>query len=473
MSTAHAPRPRAPRRRGRTVATAAVVAAATALSGALAASAAISPAPSSTSPAASFAGSGALASSSAATGTSTGEVTMIHANIKSSLSVERFQADVRKVLSGRPDFVTYNEVPLRVDSVLAPDGYDIHRSKKNRYTAAAPVVWRTDRWTLVDSGTFRISNYREIPRGRNIRLGLRFANWVTLSSGERQVSVVSTHVAPLDKNMPDLLRPSVRRIGALVEQLAPQGPVLVGGDFNVHYKSGRYPRDLLTEAGMAPTYDTLQSYFATGDHQGATIDYVFNRGADNLAAQQHRPMELRSDHDAVVAGLGWLRDAPSDTQRINSDPAGDSDARRLAVAALARAVEATEPGQSLDVVGTGLTLRVVFRRLRAAVQRGVEVDYLTRSPDLTRRERRLARVVETAGGESSVAQCRDECARAWRQENMARTFVMVRDLDGRAVQRIDANRVLNPAMLQLRTRLVVRTGQIGLAEGEKMLTALR
>ena len=40
---------------------------------------------------------------------------------------------------------------------------------------------------------------------------------------------------------------------------------------------------------------------------------------------------------------------------------------------------------------------------------------------------------------------------------MARTFVMVRDLDGTALQRIDANRILTPVMLQLRTRLVVRS----------------
>ncbi len=460
MSTAPAPRPRAPRRRLRTASTAVIVAAATGLAGVLVAS-----------PSAALAS--APASSSRVTERSTGDITMVHANIKSSLSVERFQSDVRKVLAGRPDFVSYNEVPLRVDSVLAPDGYAVHRSTKNRYTAASPVAWRTDRWTLVDAGTYRISNYREIPRGRNIRLGLRFANWVTLSSGERQVSVVSAHVAPLDKNMPDLLRPTVRRIGGLVEQLAPQGPVLVGGDFNVHYKSGRYPRDLLTEAGMTPTYDTLKTYFATGDHQGATIDYVFNRGADLLAAEQHQPMELYSDHDAVLADLNWVVDAPTDTQRLASDPAGDNEAKRRAVAALAGTVAATEPGQSLDLVGTDLTVRAVFRRLRGAVLRGVEVDYLTRSADLTRRERRLARIVESVGGGSSVAQCHDACARAWRDERMARTFVMVRDLDGNAVQRIDANRVLNASMVQRRTRLVLRTGQIGLAEGEEMLAALR
>lgn len=454
-SPAHTPRQRSPRRCLRTSVTAALAAAVTALGGPLSVPA-------------------DAATESAETGAATSDVTMVHANIKSSLSVERFQSDVREVFAESPDFVSYNEVPLRVDTVLAPDGYDIYRSTKNRYTSATPVVWRTDRWTKVDAGTFRVSNYREIPPGRNIRLGLRFANWVTLRSADgRRLSVVSAHVAPLDDNMPDLLRPSVRRIGELVTKLAPKGPVLVGGDFNVHYKSGRYPRDLLTDAGMVPTYDTLESYFPTGDHQGATIDYVFNRGEDALGAEQHRAFEMYSDHDAVVTGFGWLVDTPTETQRLYSDPTGDSDAKRRAVEAIAGALGTLEPGQAVDVVGSSLALRVVFRRMRAAMKRGVEVDYLTRSPEPTRRERGLARVAEEVGNGSSVTQCLDACARAWRQSDMARTFVMVRDLDGTALQRIDANRILTPVMLQLRTRLVVRTGEIGLAEGEEMLASLR
>lgn len=399
-------------------------------------------------------------------------VVAIQANIKSDLSTERFRADVSEVLAMRPDVVTYNEVPLRYDDVLAPEGYDVHRKMKNRYTKATAVAWRSDRWTAIDQGTVRVSNYRDIPPGRNIRLGLRFANWVTLQSADgRTISVVAAHVAPLDRNMPDLLRPSVRKIGALVEELAPAGPVLVGGDFNVHYRSGRYPRDLLTDAGMVPTFDTLGNHFATGDHQGATIDYLFNRGADVIGATQHKAVELNSDHDAVVGGFDWTADSPEETQRLSSDPAGGADEKRRAINAITGAVAASEPGDRLDVVGTGLAIRAVFRKLRAAMNRGVEVRYLTRSPELTRRERGLARFAEQVGG-SSVAQCADDCVRAWRKSGMSRTFVL-RSRGDRAVQRIDANRILTSVMLQERTRVVVRTGEIGLAEGEDMLAQLR
>ncbi len=404
-------------------------------------------------------------------GDDAGTVRVIQANIKSDLSTDRFRADVSTVLGKHPDVVTYNEVPLRYDEVLAPEGYAVHRKMKNRYTQATAVAWRTDRWTAVDAGTFRVSNYRKVPPGKNVKLGLRFANWVTLRSVEgRTISVVAAHVAPLARKMPDLLRPSVQRLGTLVERLAPYGPVVVGGDFNVHYTSGRYPRDLLDPVQMAPTYDTLGTHFPTGDHRGATIDYLFNRGEGLLGATRHLAFELNSDHDAVMAELSWLVDSPEETRRVVSDPAG-AEARRRVVAALATAIAATAPGESLEVVGSDLAVRAVYRKLRGAMARGVDVRYLTRSVKPTRRERRLAQVAsETAG--SSVATCHDACARARRQSGMAKTFVLRRGTDGAALERIEANRTPSRIMLQERTRLVVRTGAIGLAEAEDMLAQL-
>ena len=48
---------------------------------------------------------------------------------------------------------------------------------------------------------------------------------------------------------------------------------------------------------------------------------------------------------------------------------------------------------------------------------------------------------------------------------MARGFLLVRNERGTAVKRMDVNRYLNPSMLERRTRLTVRTGEIGLARG--------
>ncbi len=410
-------------------------------------------------------------STSAASGS---DLKVIHANILSQLSVERFQADVREVLSKNPDIVTYNEVPLRQDTVIAPEAYDVYRSHRNRYTAATAVAWRNDEFTLVDSGTTRISDYRKVPEGRNIKLGLRFANWVTLRSADgRQLSVVAAHVAPLDDDMPDLLRPSVRRIGELVGNLAPAGPVLVGGDFNVHYTSGRYPRDLLKDARMVPTYDALGDYFATGDHRGATIDYLFNRGAGALGVDRHSRFELNSDHDAVQAGYSWKVDAPADTEQFVSDPTGSREARRVVIAKIREALRGATAGSEVELVSSGFGPYRLYRPVRQAIARGVQVRLTTRSETLTDRERNVARLIREEGSSgSAVVRCRDACGRAWRDSGMARGFLLMRDDSGRAVERMDVNRSLNSSLLERPARLTVSTGEIGLADGEEMLASL-
>ena len=407
----------------------------------------------------------------------TTDVTMVQANILTGMSFDQFSSDLRTVHGHAPDFVTYNEVPYRQDQYLAPDGYALHRSKRNRYTAATPVAWRTDRWTKVNGGTFKISGYTQVPDGKHTKLGLRFANWVTLRSADgRQLSVVSVHLAPLfkqDGKQVDLLRPSVSRLGELVGQLAPAGPVLVGGDFNVHYKSGRYPRDLFSASGLVPTYDTLGRYFPTGDHQGATIDYVLNRGADQLRAVEQHPDELKSDHDAVIGGFDWQVDAPAETEVLTNDPDGPAAARRAVVTEMTRDIESAGPGMVVEVVTADLTLRGVYRRLVAAVDRGVHVRLTTRSEDLTRRERRLRRHVTGSGdAQSWVRRCRDECLQSWRDAGVPRGFVLVRDPSAGSRLRVDVNRNLNRRIVANVSKMVTRTGRYGLAEGEQLLASV-
>ncbi|MFC6287520.1 endonuclease/exonuclease/phosphatase family protein [Nocardioides sp. GCM10027113] len=417
---------------------------------------------------------GAVPAAQAAQEQPASDVTMVQANIKSDLSVEKFQSDVRTVLAQGPDVVTYNEVPLRKDEILAPAGYGLHRKTKNRYTAATAVAWREDRWAPVAQGTYRISNYREKPPGRSIMIGLRFANWVTLESPDgRRMSVVAVHIAPLDRNMPDLLKGSVRRLRGLVDQLAPAGPVLVGGDFNVHYKSGRYPRTMFDNAFMAPTYDSLGTYFPTGDHGGYTIDYVFGRGSEILRAVQHSPVELYSDHDAVVSGFSWQVDAPADTQRIANDPAGDTAAQRLALSTVVEQLRSAEAGGRVELATMQLDVRAAYKQLRRAAARGVEVQLTTRSVELTARERRLGRFFAEIGDPDSwVRQCIDQCRVAWRDNALPRTLGVVRDAQGAATVRVDVDRPLDQGLVERQTEVVLRTGEHGMAEGAEKLASL-
>lgn len=395
----------------------------------------------------------------AASRTADSDITFIATNLRSPQSYQSFQKDAAEVFSHQPDLVAYNEVAFRYDGFLAPEGYQLWR-KPGQYTGATPVAWRTDTWSLVASGTRQISFYKKRPPGKQTKLGLRFANWVTLqAAGGRTLSVVAIHVAPVFRDDTgrerDLLRPSVRRLSALVEELGVHGPVLVGGDFNVHYKSRRYPRGILTGAGLAPTYDLMGSYFPTGDHGGHTVDYVFVRGSDELEVDDHYPVELRSDHDAVVAGLSWTSPGPG-VEVVSNNPRGDRAEQRAVANRLTRAINAATAGERVEVSTRGLTLRPVYRSLKRAYMRGVAVHLTTLSPRLTRRERWL-RDLYDGSVDSVVQRCRGECARAWVAEHRPSELTFW-DVEGEPVLRIEVSRRLRKPVISHRTRAIVRAG---------------
>jgi endonuclease/exonuclease/phosphatase (EEP) superfamily protein YafD len=417
-------------------------------------------------------GDGARAATAAAATTS--DLTMVQANIYTRLGNTKFTKDVRKVMAQQPDFVTYNEVPFRSDASLTPEGYALYRGYRNRFTKATPVAWRTDRWTKIDSGTFRISNWRGKPPGRVVELGRRFANWVTLRGVDgRVLSVVSIHVAPKVKGMPDLRRRSVARLGVLVGTLRSAGPVLVGGDFNIHYKSGIYPRDLLTAAGLEPTYDTLQAYFPTGDHMNMTIDYVFNRGADQLEAVSQRPIELNSDHDAVVAGFDWQVDPPGDTTSVTSDPAGDPASQRAAVRPFAQGLRTAPAGAVVELATNRFDLPVLLIQIRRALARGVHVRATINGTGNTVRQRRLERAILASGDpQSSFSMCDSACAAEWKATGVPLGLMMVSNPDGDWIVRYDMSRRLTQAAMLFPTTTTTYVGPLGLAGGDRMLRSI-
>ncbi|MFC6344858.1 endonuclease/exonuclease/phosphatase family protein, partial [Nocardioides hankookensis] len=271
-------------------------------------------------------------------------VRITQANLKSGEATPKFLSDLSKVFSNCPDFVTFNEVPYRADDLLAPTGYDLFRTP-GQYTGASPVVWRTDRWTAINRGTTMISNKRGRERGQHVEWGIRYANWVTVRSndGKQMVSMVATHIAPKNSITAKLMGPSIQRLGALVGGLSSMGPVFVGGDFNVHYRAKDYPRAGLTAAGLTPSYDVYGSYLPTGDHHGATIDYVFMRPAASFSVLEQATTELYSDHDALSVVLSMPATTSGQTPvsfapgtSVN-DPTSTSSASRRSVARTVRA----------------------------------------------------------------------------------------------------------------------------------------
>lgn len=312
-------------------------------------------------------------------------VEVVQANIKSGTPFGQFSSDLRKVFKTCPDFVTFNEVPMRQPQYLAPAGYAIWRTP-GQYTGATPVVWRTDRWTAEARGTTMISNKQGYGRGQHVMWGVRYANWVTLRSndGRQTVSLVAVHIAPKSARTTGLLGPSIERLGSLVGQLSASGPVLVGGDFNRHYKSSEYPRALLTEAGLNAVYDLSGHYAPTGDHHGATIDYVMVRPAAVFSVLSQTTRELYSDHDALVVDL-TLPERTAGEPVISfsagttvNDPASTLQrARSTVIRSLLRAVTHVPDDGELRVETSSLDMKRVAGRLVTAAKRGVAVKLVS------------------------------------------------------------------------------------------------
>lgn len=227
-------------------------------------------------------------------------ITMVHANIFTGMTTANFQQDLAKVMAKQPDFVTLNEVSRRTDAQITPAGYASYRSMATTWTKETPVLWRTDRWERVDAGS------RELTTS-TVKWGTRAVNWVTLRNKKtgKMVSVISAHPAPLREGLETHLHDFMDALGVVVDELETRGPVFVGGDFNVGYKSrARWPQAQLSDAGLAATYDVLgRPAGGTGDHHGATIDYVFYQPGAGVTPLSGGTIELISDHDAVWTDL--------------------------------------------------------------------------------------------------------------------------------------------------------------------------
>lgn len=327
-----------------------------------------------------------------------GTIRVVEANIKAGLEDRKFASDLRKVYRKQPDFIAFNEVPRRRDEVLAPGDYELFRTP-GQYTGETPVVWNAARWTAIARGTTMISDTYGKEPGQHVHWGVRYANWVTVRSldGCQTLSMVSTHLAPENSFTKNLMAPSVARLGALTAMLSAAGPVIVAGDFNRHYRSAKYPRAELTAAGLTPTYDVAGTWFPTGDHYGATIDYVFLHPAADFTFIEHGATEAYSDHDIVHAVLGLpVTTTPGPEvsfaqARTVNDPASVIPVARRAVLRNAiTALRAAPEGAIVRVLTARLADRYLGKEIRRAVARGVRVRLVSGNAVPSKVEQRLA-----------------------------------------------------------------------------------
>lgn len=378
------------------------------------------------------------------------------ANIKSGMSAERFAADLKRVTDQRPDFISVNEANNRTDAELTPLGYAMWRTP-GQYTGATPVLWRTDRWNLMSSGTEMISN-REGYFGRQSEWGKRRANWVVLRSNEgRTVSMISVHFAPAKATgMEGITGPSTTRLGELATRLAGHGPVMIGGDLNVHYsEAGYYPQALLAKYQLRPSFDTVGTKFATHDG-GGIIDYLLQRDNYEVQIKQHFSMELNSDHDAVLADYTFLQ--PADGPRFrpstmtytagttrNRVPGTVQQQRRVATR-FVKTADRVPPGGGLHVATTRLRADGLASALVRARERGVNVRLvITGGGPRSRAEARVRRALGTDTTKRSYAtRCRLECELIRKRRGMGLTTLLASRAGRTNAVRLDANRPAGP-----------------------------
>lgn len=353
---------------------------------------------------------GPLAPAAAAACPASRPAQMVQANVKTGMTAAQTSADLAKVFADRPDFVTLNEVHGRTDSALAQKGYALWRTP-GKYTGANAVMWRTDRWSAIARGTAYLTIQGGIPPGKKTELGIRYANWATLRSADgcQTISVIAFHVAPEGDLTSRLIGPSVDKLGGLATWLSAKGPVLLGGDLNRHYKAKVYPQAKLASYKLSSNWYMAGKVLPTGDYKGATVDYIFMRHAAQFSLTSQLTRELNSDHDAVVANLRVAHDAktPADPRTfvrvhvVNDTVNSTWEAKRPVVNELIEAIKRTPKAATIRAGTSRLGDVDVFRALRDAFKRGVNVQVVTTSATPSPREQDLVALLKSSKTRSS------------------------------------------------------------------------
>jgi len=175
------------------------------------------------------------------------------------------------------------------------------------------LYWRTNRFDLVKSGSFMLSETPEKHGSKSWDSSLpRIASWVVLNDQktEREVFVLNTH---FDHRGNVARHESAKLVRERATKLAGELPIVVMGDLNFGPKAPGYP-----VLAAKPWQDTYRSAFPEeqagegtfsgfkGRRNGSRIDYIFSRGLEvKAAAIDRREREGRnpSDHFPVTATL--------------------------------------------------------------------------------------------------------------------------------------------------------------------------
>lgn len=238
----------------------------------------------------------------------TGRIRIVNANLPRPLGLAPSLQKIER--KAQPDFITLNEIHKFTKRELkaALPGYGAYKdpvvidSFGPMQSINNAIMWRSDRWRLVDGGRIKIvEDDRCIFRGNKVRWD-RYAVWGVFErrADGAVTSVVSTHHMvnpnrwrqwgdqPFTRH--EQYGEGMSYLAQLGAELSAYGPVLIGGDMNSHPNDGIWaaaPR--MTDAGYGYTKDqgVMYQFFPVG-----------------VAVVSHTQLKVASDHPANVTVLG-------------------------------------------------------------------------------------------------------------------------------------------------------------------------
>ena len=123
----------------------------------------------------------------------------------------------------------------------------VGRTDGRRGGEFVPVLWRADRFELLDRGNFWLSSRPDVPGSKDHEGAVvRMATWARLveRGGGRPLFVLNTH---LDHRVKDAQVEGARQIRAALDDLVGDEPVVVTGDLNATPEDQAY--EVLTGPG--------------------------------------------------------------------------------------------------------------------------------------------------------------------------------------------------------------------------------
>lgn len=269
-----------------------------------------------------------------------GKVVIGQANIQVAASDAVFNNQLDKVINTNPDFITGNEWSSRTNNTIKRDGYDFYRGvnggNPERKSEGNVVMWKSDRWGRVNSGTIKMTlpvdkDYTSNNKPAENWDDKRSMAWVTLQDNNRnRISVATIHhmvnpnrFGPKEARK-ELYKKGMERAVEKIKELQSIGPVIIAGDFNAQKSDDGlwHPRTILKGIDIESTHDSLPKV-------DSYIDWIFYTKKDIKAIDHAVPFNL-VDHPYIKAtlefkdGSQYKQPAPADDCCIVDTPASDS-----------------------------------------------------------------------------------------------------------------------------------------------------